>query len=541
MATRAARNGKKRRRSSGLPILFTVSLLLLLASVGLLVAELISFSQREERLPAGLTVGGITVGGLEPQDAVGRWEQAFASPLTLYYNESPILLSPDAIGFRPSSATMLAAARAAGEAKGGFWARFFSYLLGQEEVLLTNIELQADYQTSLLESFLRDIAIRYDRPPGQPIYDTLTMTTYIGSSGYELDIDAAKIAIDAALRDPIRRSVSLPIRSSDSENPGLDKLQELIITFLDSRGFIYDGQSTVASIFIMDLLTGEEINILGDVAFSSASVAKVPIMIDFYRYLSASPSREEAWLLVNSLLCSNNASSNLIMQIIGGNNLFGGLTSVSNTAGYVGAPNTFITAPFILGVPGQELGSVPAPPTSPNPNFDTRPDPFNQTTAEDMGTLFNMIYDCAQFGSGLITAYPNGEITQQDCRQMLEIMSANDLLRLLQGGIPAGTRISHKNGWVGGVVGDAGIVFPPNGRNYIISVFLWEDREFQDFEVLWPLLEEISRAAWNHFSPETPLLEPRTDLPRTAQECEGNYLPPNPDLVNLNDINAWRR
>ena len=68
-------------------------------------------------------------------------------------------------------------------------------------------------------------------------------------------------------------------------------------------------------------------------------------------------------------------------------------------------------------------------------------------------------------------------------------------------GIPEGTRISHKNGWLNDMVGNAGIVYPASGRNYVISVFIWEEADFQDYERLWPLVEGISRAAWNYFSP----------------------------------------
>jgi hypothetical protein len=289
----------------------------------------------------------------------------------------------------------------------------------------------------------------------------------------------------------------------------------------------------------MDLISGEEINILGDVAYSAASTINVPIMIDFYRTLAFEPSQEEAWLLANSLLCSNNSSSNLIMQIIGINDIFAGIQSVTETAQYIGAKNTYITAPFYLGVEGQQLGAIAAPATNPNPNYNTNPDPYKQTTSEDMGTLFNLIYDCAEFGSGLTTTYPDGEITQRECRQMLELMSANNLERLLQGGVPVDARISHKNGWIFDTVGDSGVVYSPNGSDYVISVYLWEEAEFQDYEKLWPLVEEISRATWNYFNPENALIEQR-DLPPTAQECEGNYLPPSPELVNLDDIDSWK-
>jgi beta-lactamase class A len=314
----------------------------------------------------------------------------------------------------------------------------------------------------------------------------------------------------------------------------------MIIDYLDTQGFIYDSPSSVASVFILDLETGEELNILGDVAFSAASTTKVPILIDFYRFLDFPPTPEEGFIMANSLLCSRNSSSNLMMRLIGNQDLLAGIRSVSNTAQTLGARNTYISAPFVEGVTGEFTGSTVAPETNPNPNHNTEPDPFNQTTAEDLGTLFNLIYDCANYNSGLATALPD-DFTQRECRQMLELMSANDLQRLLQAGIPEGIRISHKNGWLTETVGEAGIVFPPNGRNYVIAIFLWEDTGFQNFQRLWPLFESISRAAWNYFSPETPLLTPRTDIPNTAQDCEGNYLPPSPAQVNLDDINAWRR
>ena len=318
-------------------------------------------------------------------------------------------------------------------------------------------------------------------------------------------------------------------------------MQDLIVDLLDSQGFIYDGLGTVASIYVQDLVSGEEINILGDVAFSGASTVKLAIMLDYFRFLASEPTADEAWLMVNSMLCSNNASSNLIMEIIGGGDIFTGLRSVNDTVQRVGIENTYITAPFYLGVEGQQLGSIQAPDTSPNPNFDTEPDPFNQTTAEDMGTLFSLIYDCAEYDSGLRYALPESQITQRECRQMLEVASANDLERLLQGGIPPDARISHKNGWIFDTVGDAGVVYSPSGRHYVISVFLWEQTEFQDYDKLWSLVEEISRAAWNFFNPEQALLQRRQNLPATALECEGNYLPPGPEFVNLDDINAWRR
>lgn len=541
MTTGLSGKGTKRTRRR-LPIVLILSSLLLSAAIGLFSIELVRFSQDADRLPPNLTVGGIVSGGLTQGQAVALWERTYAEPIVLFYNDSPILLQPSSIGFRINRETMLAESLAAKETEGGFWLRFYNHLTRQELDQPITIPLYADYQRNLLEQLLNDISARYDRASGTPSYDVPTLTTYAGNPGFVLDVPQAVTLIDAALRSPNNRIVSLPVTDATTNRPSLETLRRLITDYLDSQNFIYDGQRTIASVFIMDLISGEEISILGDVAFSGASTTKAAILVDYYRYLNTPPSQEEAWLMANSLLCSRNSSSNLLMQISGGGvNVFNGITNVTRTAQFLGARNTFIAAPFVEGVASQQLGSVAVPPTNPNPNYNTGPDPYNQTTAEDLGTLFGLMYDCANYGSGLMTAYPNGEFTQNECRQMLELMSANDLQRLLQGGLPPGTRISHKNGWLTDMVGDAGVVYPPNGRDYVISVFLWEEAEFQDYLRLWPLVEGISRAAWNFFSPQSALLSPRTDLPPTAEDCEGNYLPPNAASVNLDDINAWRR
>lgn len=512
---------------------------MVLGAAALLLMELIQFSQQDSRLATGVRVAGIDVSGETQRSAVIKWQQIYEQPLTLYYGDAPIILQPSALGFRLNSETMLASALNSSETTSNFWIRFFNHLTGQQIGQSADIPLSAEYQQGLLSNFLQDIAARYDRLPGTPGYDVATLTVYEGALGSTLDIPEATRLIDLALNDPLNRTVSLPTGDSAASRPNINTLRQIIVDYLDTQGFVYDGQASVASVFIMDLQTGEELNLLGDVAFSAASVIKVPIMIDFYRYKDFPPDDDEAFLMANSLLCSLNASSNLLMRLIGGGDEFAGLQSITNTLQRLGARNTYISAPFVEGVAGQELRSIGVPETNANPNFNTDPDPYNQTTAEDTGTLFGQIYDCANYGSGLMVAFPDGEFTQNECRQMLELMSANNLLRLLQGGIPSEVRISHKNGWLTEMVGDAGIVYSPNGRSYIIAVFLWEDTEFQNYERLWPLVEGISRAAWNYFNPEESLLTARDDLPRTAQECEGNYLPP-AGQVNLDDIWSWR-
>lgn len=537
MATSGLTGLGTKKRARRLPIVALLSWMCILGAIGLFSLQLVRFSQQSDTLSVDVNVAGVDVGGLSAVEAVSRWEQAYAAPITLWYANSPIRLDPASVGFRTNQESMLAAARAASESENSFWQRFVSYLTGQQVRQQLNVELSADYQERLLENQLRDIALRYDREPGTAEYDLQTLTIRTGEPGYSLDIERAIDLVDAALMNPLQRQVVLPVTDTNASLPDIEALRNEIIAWLDSQGFVYDGQSSVASVFVMDLQTGAEVNILSDVAVSAASTVKLPILIDYFRDLTFAPNDDEAFLMVQSLLCSNNSSSNLIMQLIGNNDLYAGIASVTNTAQYLGARNSYLSAPLFLGG-DQQLGSIPAPTTAPNPSFSTGSDPFNQTTTEDLGTLFALIYDCAMYGSGLISAYPNGEFTQQECRQMLNIMSSNDLSRLLQGGIPTGVPIAHKNGWLDNVHGDAGIVFSPNGRHYVISVFVWEQGNFFSFERAWPLVEGISRATWNYFNPEDPLIAPRVDLPEQARGCDA-FSPPY-GQVNLNDINSWR-
>lgn len=552
-----ARSRLTRNHRQSSPVLILLSVTMLVAAIGLFIYELISFTQLEDRLPGGVTVAGISVGNLSQSEASIRIESFYTSSVTLYYRGAPINLIPDEIGFTVNTDVMLASARASDETAGGFWGRFFNYMIGRGEVALRDIPLVADYQRNALRSRLEAIAEVYDRSGSSFDYNLETLTISSTGPSYELDIEAALDAIDLVLQQPEQRAINLPVIGSESEGASLFVLEDLILAYLDAQGFIYDGQSSVTSIFILDLTTGEEINIQGDVAYSGASTNKVGIMLDLYRTLDREPNRDEAFLMANSMLCSNNSSSNRVMELyLGNGNIFSGIASVTNTFQFIGAENTFLIAPYIDGSANQLLGRIETPITNPNPNFNTYPDEFNQTTAEDMGTVMSLIYDCAEFGSGLNAVYTEGQYSQNECRQMLELMSANDLNRLLQAGVPADVRISHKNGWVpgalagarGATTGEAAIVFSPTGRNYVIAVYLWEDGDTTGFN-RWSIIEEISRATWNYFNPDNPLLTRRTDLPPAASECvtqdangtilSYNYLPPY-DVIDLNNINGWR-
>ncbi len=536
----------ERRRGFQFPLLEIVSSLLLLAAIVVTMLELIAYSEQRNSLPTDLTVAGIAVGGLSEANARARWENIYLKqPIYLYYGSSPIVLYPEEIGFRVASEAMLAEARAQSTRAQDFWVGFWNYL-ERRPVAAVSVPLIADYPEGAVREYLQGIAARYDAQPGGAAYNLDTLTFGMGTAGKRLDIDTAIPLVERALFDPepANRRVVLPIMEVRAGAQDMTTLRQAILDLMGRMGFDYDGPQTLASVYIMDLGTGEEVSILADVAHSAHSVIKIPIMINLFRK-ELLVSAEEAYLLAESILCSNNSASNYLMQLSGEGDSFepqlrDGLRQVSCTAQQVGALHTYISAPLYVADRAYEFEAAVCRPSTPaNTAYNANPDPYAQTTAQDIGLLLTQIYDCAYHNSGLRAIYPD-DITQTECQQMLELLSGNRIDRLLELGLPPGTRIAHKNGWGFETSADGGIVFSPGG-DYVIVVFTWEqDTDGNGLPTLlsWEVIEEISRLTYNYFNPDAPLLTRREPInPYGAIECVSFM---SPEDVNLNDINQNR-
>ncbi|MEW6577778.1 MAG: serine hydrolase [Chloroflexota bacterium] len=536
----------ERRRGFQLPVLEIVSALLLLVAIVLTMLELVAYSDTRDSLPTDLTVAGIAVGGLSEADARARWESVYLKqPIQLSYEGSPIVLYPEEIGFRVASDVMLAEARAQSAQAQSFWAGFWNYL-ERRPVAAVSVGLIAEYPEGALREYLEGIAERYDARPGGAEYNLDTLTFSAGRSGKRLDIDAAIPLIHRALFEPeaANRRVALPTEDLRAGDRDISSLRRAIIDLMTRMGFAYNGAQTMASVYVMDLATGEDVAILADVPHSARSVIKIPIMINLFRE-KLLVSQEEAYLLAESILCSNNSASNYLMQLAGQGESFepqlrDGLNQASCTAQEAGAVHTYISAPLYVADRAYQFEAAVCRPTVPaNTAYNTNPDPYAQTTAQDIGFLLTQIYDCARHNSGLRAIYPD-DITQTECEQMLELLSGNRIDRLLELGLPPGTRIAHKNGWGIETSADGGIVFSPGG-DYVIVVFTWEeDLDGNNLPTLlsWEVIEEISRLTYNYFNPNTPLLTRREPLnPYGAIDCVSFM---STEDVNLNNINENR-
>jgi len=239
-----------------------------------------------------------------------------------------------------------------------------------------------------------------------------------------------------------------------------------------------------------------------DVSFTSASIIKIPIMVSVFRRIGDNPDPETIKLLEQMIEKSGNDPADWVMERTIDQKIAPMLVSADMQA--LGLENTFLAGQFYPGAPLLAIFQTPA-----NQRFDvnTDPDIYNQTSPSDIGMLLEDIYQCSQFGGGALVTVFSGEITQTECQTMIAFLIRNKLGLLIEAGVPEGTPVAHKHGWVTWLgimnsLGDAGIVYTPGG-DYVLVIFL-----HHPVQLLWDpaseLVSNLSEAVYNYFNVSEP-------------------------------------
>jgi beta-lactamase class A len=167
----------------------------------------------------------------------------------------------------------------------------------------------------------------------------------------------------------------------------------------------------------------------------------------------------------------------------------------------LGLKNTFLAGYFYPGAPLLKRIQTPA---NRRTDVNAGPDQYNQTTPVEMSLLLEDIYRCAEGNGGTLAAVFPNQISQDECRVMIDYLVKNKIAVLLQAGLPEGTRIAHKHGWIienDGLmhtIGNTGLVYTPGG-NYVITVFMQHPQQLL-FEPANLMVAEISQAVYNFFN-----------------------------------------
>jgi hypothetical protein len=221
-------------------------------------------------------------------------------------------------------------------------------------------------------------------------------------------------------------------------------------------------------------------------------------MVSFFARHDGPLTAELQLLLERSIDASQNAATDELLRVIGGGDGFEGTRQVTADMQRLGLENTYISG--LLDTFGAVLLPIPTPANS-RSDLNTGPDPYNQTTAEDMGTMMVMIYQCSNGGGALFAAFP-GRLTREECRLMIDYLSDNLVGPIfISGGSSPDGVVAHKHGWDAlplTNVADTALVFTPTGT-YALTIYVHRN-DTMLYEDANRFIISISRAVYNYFN-----------------------------------------
>ena len=232
-----------------------------------------------------------------------------------------------------------------------------------------------------------------------------------------------------------------------------------------------------------------------DSVFHAASTMKVPVMIEYFRGIDAGRIRRDQdlllgtefrsivdgtpysldagvdsdssvfarvgrrvplrWLVERMIVRSSNLATNTLIEVLDPR-------KVDATARSLGATRTKVLR-------GVEDGKA----------FERGLN--NQTSARDLAAL--------------LTAIESGKAaSRRSCREMLDILARQEFNDGIPAGLPPGTRVAHKTGWISGVNHDAALVYPPGRKPYVLVVLT---KGIPEQPVAQRLIADISRLVWD--------------------------------------------
>jgi len=487
-----------RNTSPGLGQWITVSLMV---GVSLfLLYKLYQYAGTRTYFPTGLTIGGVDVGQMTEEQARTQLTTRYIdAPVTLYHGEDAFELMPAQAEFTLDFGTMMSQAGIE-RTRQDFWSGFWGYLWGRP-VQVNAVPLTASLNREALRNVLEEIRSVVDVPAQPPQPDPRSMTFAYGTPGTETDIEASFADIEAALYRPNLREARLIVEPKEPERPNMNLLARLLVNRLQ---VFEQDTGGMASVFVMDLNSGAEININSAEPVSAIDLMKVPIVLETYRTLNQLPTLSQRQLISDTLVVNPaNTSANELLALIGADgDPYKGAEQVTATMRRLGLANTFIMAPYDAGMPAGK--TTPKTPANSADILRAEPSSTMQTTAEDIGTLLSMIYYCARGEGGALPAAFPGTNWQSECLDMLDYMQRNKIGSLLEEGVPPEVPVAHRHGWTGNTHVDAGLVFSPGG-DYVLVEILYKP-QWLEWELSAPLMADVSRATYNYFNFDTPYL-----------------------------------
>jgi beta-lactamase class A len=251
----------------------------------------------------------------------------------------------------------------------------------------------------------------------------------------------------------------------------------------------------VVGVVFAELGGGPAFSLNPDSVFHAASTMKVPVMIEYFRGIDAGGIKRDQDLLLGTTFKS----------IVDGSayQLDAGVDSDSSVFGRVGqrVPLRWLIERMI--VRSSNLAT--------NTLIEVLDAKKVDATARSLGTttmkVLRGVEDGKAFQAGLnnqtsardlavlLEAIESGKAaSKQSSREMIDILAAQEFNDEIPAGLPPGTRVAHKTGWITGVTHDAALVYPPGRKPYVLVVLT---KGIRERPVAQKLIADISRLVWD--------------------------------------------
>ncbi len=163
------------------------------------------------------------------------------------------------------------------------------------------------------------------------------------------------------------------------------------------------------------------------------------------------------WLCLRAIVRSSNLAANLILDAVG-------ITAVSETFAALGATDSRVSRGI-------------------DDSAARRAGLQNVVTAADLARTLQALHAGTAAGAAA-------------CQDVLAFLGAQQINDAIPAGLPAGTRVAHKSGWVDGISHDAGVIYPSPAQGGDPFVFVMCTTSDLDEQAGLELIAAGAAAAW---------------------------------------------
>ncbi|MBK8836252.1 MAG: hypothetical protein IPO29_15875 [Anaerolineae bacterium] len=445
----------------------------------------LSFVADRNRLPANTYISDIDASGLSADDAISRTVRALSEPVALSYAGEAVSLDPGSVEVRLNQAVARLQIDQILRQKQSL-DQFPGHILRRTSQ--SRIPAPIVYSESRLSTFLLGLAARFDREPGLAPAGT-DGSAAAASAGRQLNFVEARDALIGVLARSSDRQLTLPIDVVGGGPATVRSLEPALRQQLAS----FVGQGGVASIYIKNLRGGDELSINADTATSAQGWLRLLVVLDAIRGADTPLSGVAADSAVSAIVDGSANAANALLRSAGAGEAQSGVQQLNGTLRKLGLLSTFLAQPF-------DQQSAPATVVTPanlRAPGDAALDKNAQSTASEIGAVFEALAACRTGGGAFAVAFPKG-MTPAKCEAMLNLLARNSNVGLIDANV-AGAAVFHRQNWDANTHADAALV-TTRDADYILVVALSQSRAALNWADSSALIGSVTRSTHAFFA-----------------------------------------